>query len=74
MNTQKHFIVLPSGRKVLVDVKEKEIDLAALREFLAEAKAITLDVILEDNGIMTPGKLMLWGDTLKNSYLEIHTI
>lgn len=60
-------IVLPSGRKLQI-ITQEPVDLVRLREFMATQKAVTMDVILEDDN---PGKVILWGDVLSHSYLEV---
>ena len=64
---KKHFIVLPTGRKLQI-ITQSPIDLDNVRKLMSEASAVTLDVGFEDEHM---GQLILWGDVLKNSYLEV---
>lgn len=72
MEKSKHFIVLPSERRLPI-ITDGTTQVEGLMDFMSQAKAVSLDVLFEDqDGENTkPGKLILWGDVLKNSHLEI---
>ena len=68
----KHIITLPTLRSYQVIVKD-DVNLDEVRNFMATATAVTLEVLIpgETEGQSKPGKLILWGETLKNSYLTV---
>ena len=62
----KHVIYLPNGKAFEIKT-DPDTDVAKIRDFMAQATAVNLDVISEGE----TGSLLLWGDVLKNSYILV---
>jgi len=67
-------ICLPNGKKYEM-VKEKgvltEEDISSLRELFGSASNAKFNVIEKGNDLLKAKYLVLWGDVLKNSWIEV---